>query len=57
MSLIDLISMEAESVFGFWVAVRYVKSNNPVYICNKTTTHIHTFIISHSQADCQYLNR
>lgn len=57
MSLINLVSMETESVLGFWAAVRIVKRSNPVYICDKTTTHIHTFVISHSQADCQYLNR
>lgn len=56
MSIIDLVSMEAESVLGFWVAVRTLKRSNPVHICDKTTTHIHTFVISHSQADCQYLN-
>lgn len=56
MSIIDLVSMEAESVLGFWVAVRIFKRSNPVHICDKTTTHIHTFVISHSQADCQYLN-
>lgn len=32
MSLVDLISMESESVLGFWVVVRYLKNGNQIGI-------------------------
>lgn len=59
MLLIDLVGVEAESILRFWVAVRHAEIKGTW----GSKTHrisadscIHTFIVSHSQADCQYLD-
>lgn len=59
MLLIDLVGVEAESILCFWVAVRHAEIKETwgsKTHHNSADSDIHTFIVSHSQADCQYLD-